>query len=557
MSTSRKKNVQDFQQITGLTEPIARECFAAFGNYPAALASFAQSYPDLPSRYFAKAEGGGPNVQAINSELRAIYQHARELKARTGLANEEVWRRYAEEAPPETKTANPFTTVGSFAAGIVSSPPAEKTPATSNPFAFGFGKPTGEPAAASMPNVFGFGKPTGEPAAASMPNVFGFGKPTGEATAKPMPSSFTGSGKPPKASAPSSAVEHALPPPKEPVEIPATHFTGPFFDSSMFWEEEVLKQAPLFNCNNGFIEANRDTLRTRMEKWLQRTDFYRKPIKYLAIDDEDEEIVRVIIKDADRTFFYPEHRTKLVMFLHAMNHEFKAYGQAMSYLSALCMLTMNEEEAASIIRFVSTEYIKGHWASEAVGFATSAWVVEHFMRQKFEDVAKHLDSLNLWPDTYLQKILTGLCVHVLSFNDLFDFLDAFMAEGLRYLIGFCLAIVEHYHDAILSIKSSVEANTLYEIMRLDRNVADRNDVQAILQRAPQIDLGDDIANIDLIRSQVYDKKVAPRLVRAPKTNTFEPCSICEERPPEWWNDDIGAVCSPCKDSNPTTKFENF
>lgn len=58
-----------------------------------------------------------------------------------------------------------------------------------------------------------------------------------------------------------------------------------------------------------------------------------------------------------------------------MYHEFKAYGQAMSYLAGLCMLVLNEQEAATVIRFVATQYIRGHWAEEAVGFSTNAWVV--------------------------------------------------------------------------------------------------------------------------------------------------------------------------------------
>ncbi|CCW63305.1 unnamed protein product [Phytomonas sp. EM1] len=530
MSTSGEKNVNDFQKITGLTEQIAKQCFSAFGNYAVALASFAQSYPNLPKSYFLNPNAANKNAKEINSELLAIYRRARELKAKSGQLDKEVWKNYGKEATPQPQKSEPPkppAVGGSSATSIFPGFPPAKAPGKMDSFSFGFGQSAG-----------------GAPRTAS------------NAPIAPFPSAFSGFGKPAQAAA-SSAVKSAAPEKKPPEETSATHFTGPYFELPQFWEEEVLKRAPLFNCDKGFIEQNKDKLRPRMEKWLKRSSFYRKPLTYFKVDNVDEEVVRVIIKDADRTFFHPEHRAKLVAFLHALSHEFKAYGQAMSYLSALCMLALTEEETASIIRFVSTEYIKGHWAAEAVGFATSAWVVEYFMQKRFPDVAKHLDSLNLWPDTYLQKILTGLCIHVLPFNDLFDFLDAFMLGGLRYLVRFCLAIVEHYRDKILSIKSTTEANTLYEIMRLDRNVADRNDVQAILKRAPFIDLGEDEENIDVIRSQVYEKKVEPRLVRAPKTNTYEPCSMCEERPPEWWNDDIGAVCSPCKEANPGTKFENF
>ncbi|KAK7202268.1 GTPase activating protein [Novymonas esmeraldas] len=336
-----------------------------------------------------------------------------------------------------------------------------------------------------------------------------------------------------------------------------THFTGPYLDMPLFWEAEVVGRASLLNLNNGFVEAHKDELRPRLEKWVEKAAFYKKPLRYVEIEDEDEGVVRVIIKDADRTFFHTDHRRKLVAFLHAMYHEFHAYGQAMSYLAGLCMLVLTEDETAAVIRFVATEYLKGHWAAEAVGFATSAWVVEHFMQQKQPEVASHLEALKFWPDTYLQKILTGLCIHVLQFRELFDFLDAFMQGGLRFLIRFCLAIVEHFRTPLLAIKNSTEANALYELMRLDSRVADREDVLAILRRAPSIDLGEDGNSIDLIRSKVYEKHIEPRLERAPKTEAFEPCDVCEKNRPTWWNEHVGAVCDSCKTTLPDSDFEKY
>lgn len=337
-----------------------------------------------------------------------------------------------------------------------------------------------------------------------------------------------------------------------------THFVGPFFDMPRFWDTEVVARAPLLNLDHGFLAAHKDNLRPRLLRWVEKSSFYNAPVRYVEIADHDEDVVRVIIKDADRTFWQPEHREKLVAFLHAMYHEFNAYGQAMSYLAGLCMLVLNENETASVIRFVATEYIKGHWAAEAVGFATSAWVVEHFMQKMMPDVAQHLEVLKLWPDTYLQKILTGLCIHVLPFDDLFRFLDAFMQGGLRYLIKFCLAIVEHFRSNLLAVSSCNQANTVYEIMRLDARMADHIDVESIFERAAQMELGEEGDHLDVIRSQAYSKKVEPRLARAPKTDTFEPCERCEKRRPKWWNDDMGAVCDECKAQCDTTmRFESF
>ncbi|CBZ26499.1 conserved hypothetical protein [Leishmania mexicana MHOM/GT/2001/U1103] len=550
------------QKITGLKEARAKECFDAFGSYPAALASFAQSFSSIPTDFFEDTTVAHKNAEKINDELRVIHRKARELKAKSGKSDAEVWKMYSTEQMALSATTAP-TTQGSVLGEApatqanVSGAPAAPSTSSAGASAFGFGA-AASTQATSMPGakpVFGFGNvatTTPKPASdAAAPISFGFGKTAATTATTATAPSASSSGAAAEAAtadvASKKAVKYCNP----------THFTGPYFDMPLFWQVEVVERAPLLNLNNGFLEAHKDELRPRLEKWVEKAAFYRKPVQYVQIEDEDEDVVRVIIKDADRTFFHPDHRRKMVAFLNAMYHEFHAYGQAMSYLAGLCMLVLTEVETAAVIRFVATEYLKGHWAAEAVGFATSAWVVEYFMQKKQPEVAKHLEKLNFWPDTYLQKILTGLCIHVLQFNELFSFLDAFMQGGMRFLIRFCLAIVEHFRTELLAIKSSTEANELYELMRLDYRVADHEDVLAILQRAPSIDLGEDGDSIDLIRSQVYEKRIAPRLQRAPKTETFEPCEICDKKRPKWWNEDLGAVCDDCKATHPHIEFEKY
>ncbi|CAG9584197.1 conserved hypothetical protein [Leishmania major strain Friedlin] len=550
------------QKITGLKEARAKECFDAFGSYPAALASFAQSFSSIPADFFEDTTVAHKNAEKINDELRVIHRKARELKAKSGKSDAEVWKMYSAEQQALSAATAP-TTQGSVPGKApakqanVSGALAAPSTSSASASAFGFGA-AASTQTTSMPGakpMFGFGNvatTTPKPASdAAAPISFGFGKTaatTATTATAPSVSSFG-------AAAEAATADLAS---KKPVKYcKPTHFTGPYFDMPLFWQVEVVERAPLLNLNNGFLEAHKDELRPRLEKWVEKAAFYRKPVQYVQIEDEDEDVVRVIIKDADRTFFHPDHRRKMVAFLNAMYHEFHAYGQAMSYLAGLCMLVLTEVETAAVIRFVATEYLKGHWAAEAVGFATSAWVVEYFMQKQQPEVAKHLEKLNFWPDTYLQKILTGLCIHVLQFNELFSFLDAFMQGGMRFLIRFCLAIVEHFRSELLAIKSSTEANELYELMRLDYRVADHEDVLAILQRAPSIDLGEDGNSIDLIRSQVYEKRIAPRLQRAPKTETFEPCEICDKKRPKWWNEDLGAVCDGCKTTHPHIEFEKY
>ncbi|RNF14752.1 putative GTPase activating protein [Trypanosoma conorhini] len=523
-AADQRRPLEDFMALTGLKPKYAKGCFDRFGGYAPALASFAQSYAALPSEYFEDAAKVEQNAELINEELKLIYKRAREIKHQSGKPDAGVWAAYyAKESLPASKPQ------------AVNGAAADATP---KPFGSAFSFTTTKAAAPPSGTInFGFGAQPTPSSSVSAPVSAIFG---GFAQAKKTEE---------KATEPSREREVRYCEP--------SHFTGPLFDMPLFWKEEVEERCPLLNLNKGFLEENRELLRGRLEKWVKKAGFYLQPVKYVGIEDDDEETIRVIIKDAERTFFHPEHRKKFIAFLSAMHNEFNAYGQAMSYLAGLSLLVLNEEETAAVLRYVTREHIPGHWAAEAVGFSTTAWVVEAFMQLKFPDVAKHLEELKLWPDTYLQKVLTGLCIHVLDFEELFVFLDLFMEGGVKFLIKYCLAIVEHFRSDLLRVKSAENANQVYEIMRLDAKVADSHDVREILRRAPLIDLGPEGDTIDILRMEAYDKKVAPRLQRAPKTEAFEPCALCNERKPVWWNDDLGAVCSECKDGAPDLPYTKY
>eukprot|EP00796_Vickermania_ingenoplastis_P006655 gene6655-4771_t len=530
------KSLSDFQKVTGLKDVYAKHCFETYGGYDGALASFAQSFRNIPKGYFDSSDAANKNLVAINAELKIVYEKARKQKKNlAGKSDIDIWKAVGASAAP-------------------SPPPA---PVAVTPAALLFGQPTKGEAPKSF--TFGAAAPQSAQGFSTAPPqgvTFGFGTTFSSSNAPLLPATNVKSQEPTSSESPTDGPAD---PPKKQVHVfcEPEHDVGPFLDMPGFWEEEVEAGASLFNLDGGFLVRSRDTLRPMMEKWVGKAQFFRQPVRYVKMEDPDEETVRVIIKDADRSFLQPRHRGKLVSFLHAMMVEFGAYGQAMSYLAGLCMLVLTENETASVLRFVAKEYIKGHWAAEAVGFSTSAWVVEHFMQKLFPDVAKHLEELKFWPDTYLQKILTGLCIHVLAFNELFQFLDAFMEGGFEYLIRFCLAVVEHFRSQLLKIRSTMEANSLYEIMSLNSRVCHVSDVQAILSRAPLIDLGEDASQLAVIRSAVYEKKVAPRLQRAPKVDTFEPCEVCDKNRPTWFSEDLGAVCEGCKSKHPELVFEKY
>eukprot|EP00742_Colponemidia_sp_Colp-10_P015301 GILJ01017452.1.p1 GENE.GILJ01017452.1~~GILJ01017452.1.p1 ORF type:complete len:291 (+),score=57.16 GILJ01017452.1:143-1015(+) len=290
-----------------------------------------------------------------------------------------------------------------------------------------------------------------------------------------------------------------------------------------------------------------------MLKWAKPCmAFYGADVKYAPIKNRDEETARVIIKDAERTFFAPEHREKFAEFLHSMLQELNTYGQSMSYLAAICNLALTEKETAAILRKTAKEVLQGHWAAEAVGFASNAWVFEHILSKQQPEVAAHFKKINFWPDTYLQKIMSGVCVHVLPFNLLFDYLDKFMAEGLSYTMRFCLGITEIYRSQLLATE---EFDTLFNIMRLDRTMITQDDVRRIMAAADKIDIRD--FPLSELKSEMYNDKILPRMAKAPKTLEFEPCSLCEKEKPTKFCEEHGIACNTCAAKHPAAAWEDW
>ena len=335
--------------------------------------------------------------------------------------------------------------------------------------------------------------------------------------------------------------------------LPGDRYVGCFWDMPHFYRAEIEERCTLLNKNQGFLQkTGKDALRARLLKWVDHSKMFRGPLKYVAYPDEDEDIVRVIIKDSVRTFFHEDHRKKFTEFLFAVRMEIGDYGQAMAYMAGLCLLVLDEAETVAVLRKCAKEYIPKHWAAEAVGFATNAWLIDHIMKDHEPEVHKHFNKLNFWPDTYMQKILSGLCVHVLAFDQLFLFLDAFMEQGFKWLVKFELAIIAHFREKLLSLNET-DMNTLFEIMKLDSREAEPSDTYAIYERALKLDLKDSLENVDTVRMDIYNTKVGPRLAQAPKEEAFEPCGICEKNRPKWWCDDCeSTLCDECLKANAGT-----
>ena len=375
------------------------------------------------------------------------------------------------------------------------------------------------------------------------------------------------------------------------------HHTNSFFTMPWFWEEEVEGKCTLLNRNHNFLEQYKGdykvavetyqkskteydagALRLRLLKWFNCTGNFQSqtPLVYYEIPKEEDEIVRVIEKDVVRMVFHPETRKKMTHFLIALYKELGQYGQAMSFVAGICSLVLNEFETAAIIRKIAKEYIPGHWASEARGFSTNAWLIESMASDILPDISSHLMGLNCWPDTYCQKLLNGIGIHVFPFSLMFDFIDIFMQEGFNLLAITHLSMLYELKDKILCIKSNHEIGKIYELMTMQLTIVPQHIQERIVYRAINTLVRDTsplysnyedetfyqmvfpnakrtiFEDLDIKRMVVYNKHLIDRLNKADKLKKmdYEPCGTCNKRRPIYWcNDCDVTLCSKCHRNN--------
>ena len=345
----------------------------------------------------------------------------------------------------------------------------------------------------------------------------------------------------------------SLCPPSASKDLPFStiYSSGPLLHSPQFVHTEVLGNAPLFTLHSGeWLQRNLPELTARTQSWVSRVGpLYASPLSLVPIptSELDKDVPRIIWNDCVRTFYGEAHRKRLSTFLHSLWLEMGSYGQAMSYFAGILLLTLEEQEAASLVRRVHKEYIPGHWAAEAVGFATSAYTWEFLLQEVDPELYSHFKEVGFMPETYLQKLFSGLTVHVLDFDLMYDFLEHFVLEGFSFLLRFATALATHLRPQLLKCGTAQIAD-LYRFMRMDPSVVSRADATCILKKTKEMDLRGPLEQVDNWRMRAYNEFVEPRIMRAPKEETFEPCVICEVERPIWLCEECGTVCNSCHDA---------
>eukprot|EP01010_Urceolus_cornutus_P005226 NODE_898_length_1250_cov_224.090758_g684_i0.p1 GENE.NODE_898_length_1250_cov_224.090758_g684_i0~~NODE_898_length_1250_cov_224.090758_g684_i0.p1 ORF type:complete len:340 (+),score=111.90 NODE_898_length_1250_cov_224.090758_g684_i0:78-1022(+) len=290
-------------------------------------------------------------------------------------------------------------------------------------------------------------------------------------------------------------------------------FVAPFLRTAEFWVAE--KDAPLLNMNLGFMEAQADLVEERTAKWadlLGLTEEDRIPIRDLETDALGVEIERIIEKDVERTFATSAMRSGLQRVLRGLASEFGNYAQAMSYVCGFLMLTHDAPTAAAMLRVLNnnSKYIPGYWTSEAIAFATDAYVFLPWLQQYEPEVAASLQTKCILPETYLQKWWVALCIQSLPFESGVIFFEEFLKGGYIYLFQFALAMHNHFRDELLAAKDHA---AVYTILRLDASALAKKPItqetfaKALTYEFPGLD-------ITAAREEAYNTHLKARIERA-------------------------------------------
>ncbi|KNH09364.1 GTPase activating protein [Perkinsela sp. CCAP 1560/4] len=328
---------------------------------------------------------------------------------------------------------------------------------------------------------------------------------------------------------------------------PRPHSFPALMSESEFIQVEVDNRAPLFDRNvRGWLQSNRESVSARVKQWVERIDqSYRTPLVLIPIptSEFDAETPRIIINDSTRTFHTARYQFKLATYLHSFWKECGSYSQSMSYLAAILLLSLNEQETAWIMRKVNSEYIPGHWAAQASGFNTSAFVWDKLLGEIDPEIQLHFQALNFLPDTYLQKIFSALCIHVLEFDMLYDFLDAFLMDGFPFLLRFAIALAVHFKPRLMTM-TAIKVNQCFDIMKMDAALVSRSDQLIVLESAKKMNISAYIPLLKAWRDDIYTNIIEPRMKKASGVE-YEPCVICEAEKPVFYCDACGILCAKC------------
>lgn len=236
--------------------------------------------------------------------------------------------------------------------------------------------------------------------------------------------------------------------------------------TSEFWAKE--REAPLLNRNDDFFRPeSADVLLKRAQQLLQLLDERSgensiEP-QLLRPDCDDPAAQRIFALDAERTFKTPEFRQQLVEVLSSLWPELGDYHQGLGFVVSFLLLVLPPTDALRVCVGLHRLYLPGYFKAAPVAYVRDARVLQKMMDLRVPDVGQHLKELAC-AEAYSSKWFVGLNVHVLTFEALFEFIEALLANGDAFLFQFALALVDNCKEDLLAASNAADA---LEILRLD------------------------------------------------------------------------------------------
>ncbi len=228
----------------------------------------------------------------------------------------------------------------------------------------------------------------------------------------------------------------------------------------------------------------------------------------------------------ERTFRSDKRRKALVNLLDSLSKRHGDYHQGLSYITSFLLLTLDEPTVRAVITKLHDEpkYMPNYWCTEAVKFATDAHVFAAMLKERDRELSDHFAKNTLMPDTYCQKWFVALCVHVLPFSTLMNFLTHFFEEGHIVFFKFGLSLAAHLRTRLIASNNPGE---LFSLLRLDQSNFGTKDqtkeakVQVFIEAADAIVAGArkvslEGFNIEEMRKVAFETIVGPRVENARK-----------------------------------------
>ncbi len=275
--------------------------------------------------------------------------------------------------------------------------------------------------------------------------------------------------------------------------------------------------APLMKRNAGFLTADglSDELSTRLEGWPALCGATDSEVADGVCDDEAAH--RIFLRDAERTFQDEAHRAQMIELLQSVWPENRDYHQGLGYIASLLMLIFDTTTTTSILLRITRDerYTPGYWRAAPDAYVRDAMVYGRLVEERFPEVSALLRSACIVPEAYASKWFIGLCIHVLPFEALFSYIEAFLEEGYIFLFKFTLALIAAIAPKLLECNAT-QVNIVLEILRLDdtRYPDDTEDgafFTRIVADAKAVEL--DAAQIASLRAE-EGEKLAEKMRRA-------------------------------------------